>query len=196
MKDLVISMMIEHLEEKATNPYAIGMAAAMKSSGDEPPLEKSTIRKAHKIAKGIEKNEETDLDENAWEEVPMMMRQLQFIAYAAEEIMEYLDMGSDPEEWYQNKLASIHDQMQTLHAYAEGEKRMMSKMNYEEVEQIDELDKKTLGSYVKKSADDLTHIQRDIGHTSDMKSPEYKKLNKMRLNRKTGINRAVNRLTK
>jgi hypothetical protein len=63
MKDLVISMMIEHLEEKATNPYAIGMAAAMKSSGDEPPLEKSTIRKAHKIAKGIEKNEEVDLDE-------------------------------------------------------------------------------------------------------------------------------------
>jgi hypothetical protein len=39
------------------------MAAAMKATGDEPPLEKSTIRKAHKIAKGIEKNEETDLDE-------------------------------------------------------------------------------------------------------------------------------------
>lgn len=74
--------------------------------------------------------EEVELDENAWEEVPMMMRQLQFIAYAAEEIMEYLDMGVDPEEWYQNKLASIHDQMQTLHAYAEGDKRVMSKMGY------------------------------------------------------------------
>lgn len=120
MKDLILSMMLEHLEEK-TNPYAIGMAAAMKAAGDEPPLEKSTIKKAHKIAKGIEKNEEVELDE---------------------------------------------------------------------------LNKKTLGSYVKKSADDLTHIQRDIGDTSNMKSPEYKKLSKMRSNRKTGINRAVDRLTK
>jgi hypothetical protein len=39
--------------EKAKNPYAIGMAQAMKSTGDEPPLKKSTITKAHKIAKGI-----------------------------------------------------------------------------------------------------------------------------------------------
>jgi len=43
--------------EAAKNPYAIGMAAAMKSTGDEPPLAKSTIKKAHKIAKQIEKNE-------------------------------------------------------------------------------------------------------------------------------------------
>lgn len=63
MKDLIISMMLEHLEEKAANPYAIGMAAAMKATGDEPPLKKSTITKAHKIAKGIEKNEEVELDE-------------------------------------------------------------------------------------------------------------------------------------
>lgn len=63
MKDLVLSMMLEHLEERIKNPYAIGMAAAMKSTGDEPPLEKSTIRKAHKIAKSIEKNEEVDLEE-------------------------------------------------------------------------------------------------------------------------------------
>lgn len=74
--------------------------------------------------------DKANMAENAWEEVPMMMRQLQFISYAAEEIMEYLDMAVDPDEWYQNKLAHIHDQMQTLHAYAEGEKRMMSKMDY------------------------------------------------------------------
>lgn len=45
-------------EEAAKNPYAIGMAAAMKSTGDTPPLKKSTITKAHDIAKKIEKNEE------------------------------------------------------------------------------------------------------------------------------------------
>jgi gamma-glutamylcyclotransferase (GGCT)/AIG2-like uncharacterized protein YtfP len=65
----------------------------------------------------------------------------------------------------------------------------------EEAEQIDELNKSTLGSYVKRSADDLTHIQRDItsGSTQD---PEYKGLSRMRRNRKAGIARAVTSLTK
>ena len=41
------------------NPYAVGMAQAMKSKNDKPPLEKSTITKAHDIAKSIMKKEET-----------------------------------------------------------------------------------------------------------------------------------------
>jgi hypothetical protein len=48
----------EFVPEAAKEPYAIGMAAAMKSTGDTPPLKKSTIIKAHDIAKKIEKNEE------------------------------------------------------------------------------------------------------------------------------------------
>jgi hypothetical protein len=43
--------------KKAKSPYAIGMAQAMKSTGDKPPLEKSTIKKAHDIAKSIEKSQ-------------------------------------------------------------------------------------------------------------------------------------------
>jgi hypothetical protein len=65
----------------------------------------------------------------------------------------------------------------------------------EAVEPIDEISKKTLGSYVKKSADDLTHIQRDITSGS-VKDPEYKSLSRMRKNRKAGIARAVTSLTK
>jgi hypothetical protein len=65
----------------------------------------------------------------------------------------------------------------------------------EEVEELDELKKSTLGSYVKKSADDLTHIQRDITSGS-VKDPEYKGLSRMRKNRKAGIARAVTSLTK
>ena len=43
--------------------YAIGMAAAKKHTGDtEPPLEKTTIKKGHEIAKKILKKE--DLDES------------------------------------------------------------------------------------------------------------------------------------
>ena len=47
-------------DEAVKNPYAVGMAAAMKSTGDKPPLKKSTIIKAHDIAKGIEAKEEID----------------------------------------------------------------------------------------------------------------------------------------
>jgi hypothetical protein len=47
----------ELVDEKTRNAYAIGMAAAMKSTGDKPPLKKSTIMKAHRIAKKVEANE-------------------------------------------------------------------------------------------------------------------------------------------
>lgn len=46
--------------EAAREPYAIGMAAAMKATGDKPPLEKSTIKKAHKIAKKVQAQEAVD----------------------------------------------------------------------------------------------------------------------------------------
>jgi ribosomal protein L37AE/L43A len=45
------------MKKEASNPYAIGMAAAEKETGDKPPLKKSTIMKAHEIAKGIMKTE-------------------------------------------------------------------------------------------------------------------------------------------
>jgi hypothetical protein len=43
--------------------YATGTKQAMKMTGDKPPLEKSTIKKAHKIAKAIIRNEEVELEE-------------------------------------------------------------------------------------------------------------------------------------
>lgn len=54
------SVIVTELGEKVANPYAIGMAAAMKKTGDKPPLKKSTIVKGHDIAKSIMKNEAMD----------------------------------------------------------------------------------------------------------------------------------------
>lgn len=71
-------------------------------------------------------DEQTAVYEDADEEIPMMMRQLHFIGYAADEILEYLAIdGLDPEEWWQNKLANTFAMMKSLHAYVEGDKRMM-----------------------------------------------------------------------
>ena len=50
------------LMDAVDNPYAVGMAQAMKSKNDEPPLKKSTITKAHDIAKSIMKKEEVSCD--------------------------------------------------------------------------------------------------------------------------------------
>lgn len=44
------------VDETVKEPYAVGMAQAMKSTGDEPPLKKSTIKKAHKIAKAVDED--------------------------------------------------------------------------------------------------------------------------------------------
>lgn len=52
----------KHIEERKLNPYAVGMAAVKKSTGDEPPMEKKNIMKAHKIAKKIMKK---SMDESA-----------------------------------------------------------------------------------------------------------------------------------
>jgi hypothetical protein len=55
-----IDKMYNAKNEKVDNPYAVGMAAAMKSTGDKPPLKKSTITKAHDIAKSIEKDQKNE----------------------------------------------------------------------------------------------------------------------------------------
>src|SRR6056300_716623 len=52
--------LVDKMMEKVDEPYAVGMAQAMKSTGDKPPLKKSTITKAHDIAKSIEKDEKNE----------------------------------------------------------------------------------------------------------------------------------------
>lgn len=69
LKRLMVSEALSLFVAEASNkqsPYAIGMAQAMKSTGDKPPLKKSTIRKAHDIAKSVMKddiNEDVDTGE-------------------------------------------------------------------------------------------------------------------------------------
>lgn len=53
------------LSEMRSNPYAVGMAAAEKETGDRPPLKKSTIVKAHDIAKKIQAKEDINTNDPA-----------------------------------------------------------------------------------------------------------------------------------
>lgn len=83
-------------------------------------------------------NEENDTVEKN----EMASTQAHFIKYAAEEILEYIEMGGEIEEWYQNKLSKVHSDMEGLHSWMEGEKRRTD-MVKEEVEQLDEKNKPT-----------------------------------------------------
>jgi hypothetical protein len=64
-------------------------------------------------------NEENDTTEKK----EMAETQLHFIKYAAEEILEYIGMGGEIEEWYQNKLSKVQSDVESLHSYIEGESR-------------------------------------------------------------------------
>jgi hypothetical protein len=66
--------------------------------------------------------EEAEQDETM-EKVEMAQTQLHFIAYAADEILEYIEKDGEIEEWYQNKLSKVHSDMESLFSYVEGEKR-------------------------------------------------------------------------
>ena len=69
--------------------------------------------------------------ESSEENNDMLVRQLHYIQYAAEEIIEFLEEdGGTVENWYENKIAVIFDSIQSLHAYAEGDK-IMSKIDDE-----------------------------------------------------------------
>lgn len=114
------SKITKTLREVAKNPYAIGMATAMKSAGDKPPLAKSTIVKAHDIAKSI-KNEDLavpllggkDDDESA----EMAKTQLRALANKALHLAMKLGDEQVVEPWVQAKIAVAKDNVSAVHDY-------------------------------------------------------------------------------
>jgi len=62
-------------------------------------------------------------------------------------------------------------------------------------EQVDEISKKTAGSYIKKASDNMSRQADKMARAQRADGPPDKAVNKF-VNRRTGIARAVNRLTK
>jgi hypothetical protein len=106
-----------------------------KKTMGNPEARKAALKRAdYAIAKeDVELIEQDD----TMEKKEMAQTQLHFMQYAAKEILEFIAMGGQIEEWYQNKLSKVHSDMEGLHSYIEGEKRRTG-MVREEVDQIDE----------------------------------------------------------
>src|SRR6056300_930098 len=63
------------------------------------------------IQEAPEDNEPASPDEGS-----MADQQLEFIAYAADEIMQHINNGGEFPEWMQNKLSKVNGEIQSLHA--------------------------------------------------------------------------------
>ena len=161
-----VSEDMEYLEEKnvPTNPELWSRAKSMaRSKFDVYPSAYANgwAAKWYKSKGGGWKSVNEELEEqmrDTQEKVEMVESQLHFIKYACEEILEYIGMGGEIEEWYQVKLAKTFSEFESLHSFVEGEARR--KGMKEEVEHLDEISTDTLKSYITKSTKDMLERKR------------------------------------
>jgi len=92
----------------------------------------SAIHKSMEKTMAKEEVEQVVEQDDSMEKKEMAQTQLHFIKYAAEEILAFIDMGGEVEEWYQNKLSKVQSEVESLHSYIEGEKRRTGMVKEEE----------------------------------------------------------------
>jgi len=110
--------------------------------------------------------------------------------------------GVDPDKEYKLKMKSAQNTQRVNKALTKEEftledysiEELEDFMLSEDFEQLDELSKATLGSYVDKSRHDLYHKQIQYRNSVDV--PERKKLQDTATKRDSGISKAVGKLTK
>jgi hypothetical protein len=103
-----------------------GYTPASRSFDEKPfkePLKKYKQPKAPLIMGTLNQEQMVSEENDTKEKLEMAQTQLHFIEYAVKEINDYISMGGQIEEWYQNKLSKVQSDMEGLHAYMEGEKR-------------------------------------------------------------------------
>jgi hypothetical protein len=177
------------LDEKVSNPYAVGMAAAMKSTGDKPPLKKSTITKAHDIAKAIQKEavmdkvgkEDADINNDGKVDKTdsYLHNRRKEIAKAIKEEVDLEEakswfMQSDHDDFAKmtpEERKDRHQRLLKLTKHSDSHIRSFAKSaanefkaKYmkEEDEQLDELAPKTLRSYIKKANKHMDKLDKVV----------------------------------
>jgi hypothetical protein len=99
-------------EMSKDSAYAIGMAQAKKSKGDEPPLEKSTITKGHEIAKSILKKESLEKSiRNMWQQsadgIEEMKKSAKYLK--AQDVAPEEPVEKDKKEGYESMVPNKKD---------------------------------------------------------------------------------------
>src|SRR6056300_654319 len=139
--------------EQAKNPYAIGMAAAMKAKDDKPPLKKSTITKAHDIAKSIEKDQKEEVEEQKDRDIPARSK--------------YSKAGG----FYYWDRPVKYNSIKKFYYHPKGAKPYPPGRYTKKSDKYEEVSKKKIDKF-HTSLDKLVH--KSFGHSSDEKKKEMK----------------------
>jgi len=126
-------------EMSKDSAYAIGMAQAKKSKGDEPPLEKSTITKGHEIAKSILKKESLEKSiRNMWQQsadgIEEMKKSAKYLK--AQDVAPEEPVEKDKKEGYESMVPNKKDdesdkkRKTTMTGEKPSEVEMEPKINY------------------------------------------------------------------
>src|SRR6056300_275474 len=158
----------EDIKEAVDNPYAVGMAVAKKMKNDEPPLKKSTITKAHDIAKSIAKDDKKEEVTEAKYPHKMYSKDGKEVeAKTPEDHKKYADMGYT----HKNETHSFMTKdMNKSKKDAKGEKEIVDpepKMKQESIQD-------TIANVWKMSAEELEKIQNEANYMKSQRMSQYK----------------------
>ena len=87
---------------------------AMKTDKLKDDLAAMKVRLAGKPT--LAKEAKEDDEPASPDEASMALKQLEFIEYAAEEMMDHIKSGKEFPEWFQNKLSKAHGEIEGLHS--------------------------------------------------------------------------------
>ena len=112
------------MQKKGYAKHMVDLQKAKKKAAARGVDPSKTARSDYHNRNGITPNRKLPEEmDNEMQKKDMMKTQLHFIKYAADEICEYIDMGGNIEEWYQNKVSKAFADFESLHSYMEGTAR-------------------------------------------------------------------------
>lgn len=112
----ITEISLDMLTKKISNSGMASTKKAMKLDKTKNDLAAMKARLAGKKPMTLAKEAKEDDEPASPDEAGMAMKQLEFIEYAAEEMMDHIKAGNAFPEWFQNKLSKAHGEIEGLHS--------------------------------------------------------------------------------
>lgn len=112
----ITEISLDMLTKKISNSGMASTKKANKMDQTKKDLAAMKARLAGKKPMTLAKEAKEDDEPASPDESSMAMKQLEFIEYAAEEMMDHIKSGKEFPEWMQNKLTKAHTTIEGLHS--------------------------------------------------------------------------------
>lgn len=176
---------------------------ASKKAGDKDGVKKNTLKWQKRIKGQYDANKRIMPDEHARQQKHLSKEEVEQLDEISKKVLKsYLRKSEKSEIAAKNDAQSPYESVKSKEkAKHKAERRSIGQwrakkhLTKEEVEQIDELSKKTLASYAKKATDDVSYHSFSAG-TRSPKDPGRLEDDKKAMKRQAGVGKAVDRLAK